>query len=382
MRNFRYWLIILCPITALFIHGQPDNNMSLAEIYKNGTVRFIPEVTIDDSSMPEGIFFESVVRVVCDDDGDVYACDYRAHNIKKFDSSGKYIQTIGREGQGPGEFKNPYRIAVTNDRLIVMDSGNRRFCALTLGGEFIKSTPILLGELPQKIMALPNGDIAIEVEKMHYREPDKPQEYSIEIYSPDLEKKKTIYSQQIWRYKPVNKEGRFVHMGRPFSPRICWDVLPKGNIAIGYSKDYKIEIFDSDQGKISSFTYEYKPVSVTEKDKEKYFASIGIFAGGEFKMGADEFTRKNAEFPKFKPAFHQIKVDSEGNILVMAHRKNADEEARFFDAFDDQGNFLGNVKIIGNLGYPYHADIKDGTFWLARVDEEGLAKIVKYRISD
>ena len=382
MKNQRYVLILLFFLLALFMYGSVESEKSLAEIYRSGTVRFVPVLTIDDASMPEDTFFESVIDVACDSDGCVYACDYRANNIKKFDSSGKYIKTIGREGQGPGEFNRPSKIAVTDERLFVWDSMNRRFCVLSLDGKFIKSVIISITEKPQQIRALPNGDIVIAVEKFVIRERDKPQDYLIDIYSPDLEKKKTVYSHQIWRNKYIMNGSRLVNVPQPFSPRICWDVSPTGKIIIGFSENYEIEIHDSEKGKISSFVHEYEPVKVTDKDKEKYFASSGTVSDGVMKMGANEFTRKNTEFPKFKPAFQRIKVDSEGNILVMTHRKNPNEEGKFFDSFDSQGNFLGNVQITSKVGYPYYAVIRDGIFWKRKVDKEGFSKIVKYRISE
>ena len=166
----------------------------------------------------------------------------------------------------------------------------------------------------------------------------------------------------------------------PFSPRVYWDVSPVGKIVIGYSKSYEIEIYGIDGEKISSFSHAYTPEKITNEDKKKFFASIGSFSGGERKQGADEFIIKNTEFPKIKPAFKQIIVDSEGNILVWAYRKNR-EEARFFDVFDSRGNFLGNVQIIGVVGFPFYSAIRNGMFWRQKIDDEGLIKIIKYRIS-
>jgi hypothetical protein len=88
------------------------------------------------------------------------------------------------------------------------------------------------------------------------------------------------------------------------------------------------------------------------------------------------------DFPKLKPAFKQIIVDSEGNILVWTYRKNKEKEAKCFDAFNPEGNFIGNVQIIGDISFPARTVIKDGSFWLSKTDEEGLIKAVKYRASN
>lgn len=382
MNNRKYWLVVLFLLVP-FLYSTPVQEKSLGEIYKSGTVRFLPELTIDETSLPEDTFFEGVVDIKCDSDGYVYVCDYKAHNIKKFNSSGKHIDTIGREGQGPGEFNTPFQIAVTDDKLIVWDMGNRRLCSLTLGGDFIKSVAFSLNDgMPQKMRGLLNGDIVIELEKIYFRELDKPQDCLIELYSPDLEKKKTVYAQQVLHNKYMRTETSLTNIPQPFSPLVYWDVSPVGRIVIGYPKKYEIEIYDSEGLKVSSFSNSYEPVKVTDKDKEKFFSGITHSVGGVRKQGAPEIIVKNTEFPKNKPAFRQIIVDFEGNILVLTYRKNREEESRFFDAFDPEGNYLGSVQIIGEVSFPLRAIIKDGSFWLQKTDEEGLIKVVKYRISD
>lgn len=201
--------------------------------------------------------------------------------------------------------------------------------------------------MPQKIRDLPNWDIVIAMEKIYFREPDKPQDCLIEIYSPNLEKKRTVYTQQVWHNKFMRIENMGTNIIQPFSPLVYWDVSPEGKVVIGYPKNYEIEIYDSEKGEISSFTHSYEPIKVTDKDKEMFFAGMTYSTGGVVKQGVPDYIVKNTEFPKYKPAFKHILVDSEGNILVWAYRKNRKEESRFFDAFDPEGNFIGNVQIIG-----------------------------------
>ncbi len=376
-------LITLFCVIALFIYAAPKEEKFLGEMYKSGSIRFVPELTIDDTSMPEDTFFEGVLSIVSDNDGNIYICDYKANNIKKFNASGKHLKTIGRKGQGPGEFNMPFEISVTNDKLIVWDMGNRRLCAFTADGEFIKSVQIFRGEgRPQKMRPLPNGNIVIELEKIYFGEQDKPQDCLIEIYSPDLEKIKTLYTQQVWRNKFMRIESMFTNIIQPFSPLVCWDVSPEGKIIIGYPEEYEIELFDSEGGKISTFSHSYEPVKVTEEDKKSFFSGITYSSEGTTTQTVPEPIVKNTEFPKLKPAFKQILVDSEGNILVWPYRKNREEEWRYFDAFSPDCNFIGSVQIMGDASFPVGAIIQNGSFWLQKADEEGLIEVVKYRISE
>ena len=65
-------------------------------MYKKCKIRLIPELTLDDNLMPEDVYFEAPVDLTFDIENNIYVCDYKSHNIKVFDSSGKFIKTIGR----------------------------------------------------------------------------------------------------------------------------------------------------------------------------------------------------------------------------------------------------------------------------------------------
>jgi hypothetical protein len=326
-----------------------------------------------------------VVDIKCDPRGNVYVCDYRAHNIKKFDPSGKFLRTIGREGQGPGEFSWPFALAVSTDRLFVYDMRNSRVCALSPDGEFIKSIPVLVGEgRPRKMNALPNGDLVIGMVKTYFREWNKPQDYSIELYSPELEHKKTIYAQEVMENKYMRTaEGGLTNVPQPFSPFVHWDVLKDGRIVIAYAKAYEIAVFDAGKGKIASFSHAFESVKVTKKDEEQFFAGISYTSdGGTVKKGAPDHIVKNTEFPKEKPPFFSLMADPEGNILVYAHRRSKEEEGKYLDAFTPGGKFLGGVQVAGTVILFQPAAAGGGAFWAQSVNEDGVPRVVKYRISN
>ncbi|MCK4646575.1 MAG: hypothetical protein KAU46_10000 [Candidatus Aminicenantes bacterium] len=385
MKNKIYWLLISFFILAFFMNGSSESEKSLAEIYESGTVRFVPILTIDDNSMPDDVFFESPYTITSDNEGNVYICDYRANNIKKFSASGKFVKIIGREGQGPGEFSWPFMATYAKDRLVVWDMRNMRICAVTPDGEHIKTEKISINTgRPNKMRSLPNGDIVIEKEKIFRGEQNKPQECTIEIFSPDLEHKKTIYSQEIWRNKYVRWEGGMRNVPQPFSCLVHWDVTPGGKIVIGFSEKYEISIYDSDKGKLSTFSHSYDPVKVTDEDKKALLGGMTFSSGGVVTRKIPDYVEKNTKFPKFKPAFRNIMVDSEGNTLVFPYRKNRQLTSRNFDAFNSEGNFIANVQVVGDVLFPSRSgeSFSGRYIWTRRTGEDELMKVIKYKISN
>lgn len=378
--NVLYVIFLLISASA-FQASTFTEAQSLKEIYATGTVKLTSELTIDDSSLPEGIFLESIVDIALDGSGILYACDMNANNIKKFTTEGEFIKVIGREGQGPGEFNWPWALAASKDGIIVFDLRNRRLCSLTAEGEHLKTTIVQSAEgQPRKMKSLPNGDIVIEKEIIHFGEGDKPQDCVIQVYAPDLTLKKTIISHPVWRNKYRQIQGMFTNIIQPFSPDIHWDVTSQGNIILGFATDYTIETHHVEKGKLSTFSHKYDPVKVTDEDKEKFFAGT-TFGSESGRMELPKEIKEMTEFPKNKSAFTNILVDPEGNILVFPSQKISDTPEVVFDAFDPTGTFIGKVRLTSKTTFPYSAEVHNGFVWVIEHDEEGLPKIVKYRIT-
>jgi len=71
----------------------------------------------------DNYMFFRVRDIEVDNQGNIYVADMSNYRIQKFDKNGKYIQTIGRQGQGPGEFELPTNIRIdgTTGNIYVKD---------------------------------------------------------------------------------------------------------------------------------------------------------------------------------------------------------------------------------------------------------------------
>jgi hypothetical protein len=162
--------------------------------------------------------------------------------------------------------------------------------------------------------------------------------------------------------------------------------LPSGKVLIGYSGQYEFEINDPDKGKISSFSHPFKPAEITAKDKESYLQGIVAVVGGSGgvvsqQRGAPDYIVTNTEFPRYKPAYHNINVDAEGNIWVQPYAQDARKAEMRMDVFDDTGRFLNSVLVVDG-SIPYKIAPLRGGFWTSAVNEDGEWTIIKYRITE
>ncbi len=385
MKTQKYGLTILFLLVVFSGYGLTDNEKSLADIYRTGKVRFVPEITVDDSALPKDVFFLGYGDIVADESGNVYILDSKAQHIKKFDSNGKFLKLIGREGQGPGEFSRPSGLVCSGDKLVAWDMRAFRFSLFTLDGEPIKSVRHSFIEQgnPQKMRALPSGEFVVGIEKVHF-DPKTPQDFSIVLYSAEMEKVKTIYSHQVWRNIWGIPDAGNIPL--PFAPYIHWDLTPDGRIVIGYSDKYEIGIYDREEVELATISHTYEPVKVTQLDREFFFKSVSYTQsspdGTVTTTEPPPAFKEHVKFPEFKPAFSHLVVDSDGNILVCPYGKDKKEEYKSFDAFDPEGNFIGRVRIESDHSFMSFGDsqIKDGYFWARKYDEDGYQKIIKYRV--
>jgi hypothetical protein len=92
-------------------------------------------------------------------DGSIYTLHRQEHAIRVHDSTGAFVRTIGREGEGPGEFDSPGTMGMLGDTLWVLDYGTYRFSYFSLTGEFLGSQqiPIDLGNDPTASPPRPRG---------------------------------------------------------------------------------------------------------------------------------------------------------------------------------------------------------------------------------
>jgi len=62
------------------------------------------DLSIGGDVADENYIFYSIREVEVDEQGNIYVLDSRQCRIQIFDKDGKYLQTIGCKGEGPGEF--------------------------------------------------------------------------------------------------------------------------------------------------------------------------------------------------------------------------------------------------------------------------------------
>lgn len=111
-------------------------------------------------SLDDALIFFMPTDIAFDGQGNIYVLDSGNHRIQKFSPEGKYIATIGRQGQGPGEFQYPQSLSLDSEGyLYISDMGQKIHVLKPGGGEF--NTLHLTGLELGNIRLTPAGKIVM-----------------------------------------------------------------------------------------------------------------------------------------------------------------------------------------------------------------------------
>ncbi|MFC1563596.1 6-bladed beta-propeller [candidate division KSB1 bacterium] len=82
--------------------------------------------------------------ILIDDEDNIYVLDTGNFRIQKYDSDLNYLRTIGRQGQGPGEFDRTRQFHFDKDgNIVINDYRNRRFVFFSKEGESVKTVRVI-----------------------------------------------------------------------------------------------------------------------------------------------------------------------------------------------------------------------------------------------
>jgi hypothetical protein len=149
-------------------------------------VRTIGDVDTDD----ENLAFDSPLDMAVDPAGNAFILDSGNKRIQVFGPDGQYLRTIGRRGQGPGEFESLSSISIDRQgNFHVLDSAQRRIQVFTPRGEVLKTTPITKLRI-DRMRILGSGPIVAKVSiifGMGGVAKEKAQPKLVNLLGPDLE---------------------------------------------------------------------------------------------------------------------------------------------------------------------------------------------------
>ena len=166
--------LILCFCTLVFSIEQKSPEwkgqieiLEGVKIIKNPRTPLYGEIKLDlvkelslGNEDDENFMFYAVRDIETDGDQNIYVMETGNHRIQVFDRNGKYLRTIGKKGQGPGEFNLLICIDIDeeNGRLYAADKNGRKIVLFDLKGNYL-DMDIRLEDSPESIAVDSNADV-------------------------------------------------------------------------------------------------------------------------------------------------------------------------------------------------------------------------------
>ncbi len=368
-----------------------------------GTARLVEEASIgavDAAETTDEYLLGSVSGLAVGEDR-IYILDRQVPTIRVYDFEGRYIRDIGREGSGPGEYRQPESIAVhpLDGRLFVRTPQNSRINVYSRDGEYLTQWPLRSGfytsnpfvmtdegELWTFIIAnLGSADVTDWLGGMR-------------LCGPEGTVSDTIHV-PVFDFKPWDIVGRSENRTSvnrvPFSPDMAWAMAVDGSIVGGVSDSYSFEIRRPD-GTTVMVERVCEPVRVLPEEGRWHRDAAAANMVNQFPGWA----WNGRKVPGTKPAFARFLPDRSGRIWVLRQGPGRrveggvenpfDEEGWWsnplwrdtllVDVFDLDGRYLGEIELPEHVRFSPRPVIDGEMIVCYTEDEEGVPHVKRFRL--
>jgi len=364
------------------------------KIIKNPNVPLYGEITLDleeDLSIgneeDENYMFFRAGPPVVDSEENILILDRGNYRVQKYDKDGKYLQSIGRQGQGPGEFERLSTLYIDTANNIYVEDSGQKVHIFNEEGEF-KNT-IMLADYTRPIMGkffiTKEGSLIAQTLSRGERKSDIPMDhdtfYDIDLISKEGKTIKTMASFRKEMSDIIMTERGFTSPNSLCIPRLCLCPINEDLAIYGYALDYSLFVINAKGETVHVIKKDEPPQPVTRAEKEKVIdrkMELQKKSEGRSQISRSKYASA-LKFPKHKPFYERIIKDDKERIYVEKFTFPFDRsDICNFDIFNIDGYYLYRAKVpvrpsVIKSGYIYRTEYNQDT---------GYAKIKRYKIKN
>jgi hypothetical protein len=350
-----------------------------------------PLVEIGKIEGEEPYLFERISGAARLPDGRVVLVEEGTREIRIFDPSGQHLLTFGGAGEGPGEFRAPPDFVVTpGDTLVTFDRFAYRRSWFTMDGQIVRDEAVPRDEVPENFSGVfpfrrflffdgsffvagrfaPSNTEPFDVggNLAYAPVPDEMAQTDVQLGIVHSDNSEAV----LGRF-PLHRSGYADGSTPMVATRIYDEFFPEVLYAVGHEPASihigmpglrEVRSFD-EQGRLKRIQRLNVPLDpVTERmigafqrEVEEAVTEEGPSVGQLMAL-ADQI-----EFPDSVYPYSDLKVDSQGNLWLLRHDREAEpgnwyywrewkssEGAAEYDVIDPEGRWLGAVSVPRAIG--------------------------------
>lgn len=328
--------------------GQTHTLNPAAPMQAPQTVKLTEEWRIGGYESDE--IFGVITSIVEADDGNLYMLDAQLTEVKVYSPQGEFLRTIGRAGEGPGEFRFAFNhFQVPGGDIGVLQAFPPKIVLLTLEGEPAGEYPLpeFTGQGFQIIIGAEHAGDQLAIMQMHNQQLDGGQGFVMKealTLSPrasTASTEVTTFTSNLSFSDPVIDEIQWTGMrnGR-------WTALPNGRVVVARKfAEYEFEIYGKD-GKLERVVHREYPEHRRTEAEKKFVLKL-----------FEDSTRQQIPFPNKRFVISDLHnavsgLDSreDGSIWVATSRGRFEPPKGTigtFDVFDATGKFVQQLSLAG-----------------------------------
>jgi hypothetical protein len=313
-----------------------------------------------------------------------------SHQLFMYDSAGKLLEVLAREGGGPGEFRAIGNLWWhVNDTVLVFDRYQRRvsiFAAtnrsLVLASEFVFGYGASASARTEPIGRLSDGSIIAWSYTRRRREAPKEGlnrgDHVVIRSWPNGSSERVLRvsrAEERWLGPlDVDAFGLGVYGDAPFGKTTSYGFV-RGHLLVFENDRFGFTEYDQDGRIVRQYRGDWVPRQITGAERSRHLDNwIARFTSQSMVMQEVKRYIRRIPVPKRMPAYRAAWTDRDGNVWIELYRF-WDGENRHIVAYGPEGEVIGRVVL------PYAAEVLEfGSWWIITRERslEDLEVVVVY----
>ena len=293
-------------------------------------------------------------------------------DVRIFSHNGKYLKTVGRKGQGPGEFQFPKDIIILKGiGFAVSDPTQYRVTIFDYSGKFLRSFRRDSRHPAVAIQITPNKDILIS-SIIPWNEKEK-SEFKIRKYDIYGKNSNVIFSiEKEALPRSLFSSNKSIETDPKLFYSWFWQVDSKGNIyLVENCYDYLIKVYTPEGKHYKSIHKEFKLLKISKHEID------------DNQKESEEWAKKTlgrkipGPFCKYQQVIKEIFIDNFDQIWMRTLSTDSDSSI-IFDIFDKNGKYISKASLNCKSGR--HFKIRNNALYFRKTDENGVHSLIRYKI--
>ena len=297
-----------------------------------------------DPEDPDTPLMGLIQDVAADPGGDLYLVDRQLCQILVYSREGEYQRTIGRQGEGPGEFLRPTEIYLLPDETLSIREGYpAKIEGLERDGTPTTRWSSIGTGYVHRARPLAGGYVLASQDRDHARSTGALSYKTVRIASYDGEGNRMhdfFHDDQKTSFDPPIYDE-----SESFFPQAAWDLTPDNRLVLAPDREqYRLELYRSDGTLDWVIERPMKPHRRSRKDKDEVAENVGYSVNGQN-------VEVECHIMDTDPMISSLTVTSDGSIAVRTcHTRRLDIEGLIdcYDLHAPDGTLCEQIRIVAN----------------------------------